>query len=908
MFERVFQRVRAAADELAKRFSAYPVAAGAIGLCALFVVALPYADTRGFEVFRPLLLGAASTAALAQFATSAALMALYRRTGQRSAAVLSGVFLAASIAAVGLPAAIPLGNGRDALFFMQPQAAAWLWLAWHVVFPVGAAIYGVVRLREGRTSSRTPRATVLWWAAAGGAAAGAIAVGAAVLGGMSLPPLVHSSADISGYRTNGAGSVILMFASLALIVLLRVKERSASDGALILAVLAIVLETWTNLLTGHRFTVLWYTGRLMYCLASVFVLFSAIRDMARLSERAVALRDTLDRQTRNAERHARRLRALWETNSSVADDEAFVSAVLRNAAEALREGIRFHAFICHRECDDTVVDFATTEYAGPYVAAAHARYPVKEGLIGAFDVTAGTRSWNDIRTDPCFSTSERLRRLPWRALIGAPFRIGQTPYYIAFAAPVRLDDEPFSASDHAYVETLAGACAARLQQRAHMERLRYQTEHDLLTGVYNRAAFRGRGFAAVRAGKRVGLAVVALDGFRAVNDALGHQTGDAVLVEVAARLAGQAPPGDVIARLGGDTFGVLMDGITSRAEAEVRVRSYAAAFRDPFGTGDREGKERVALTASTGIALAPADAQGFEELLARADSAVYDAKQGGRARWAFFDRRIEGDFHAVRRLKDELARALIREELVLHFQPHVDLRTGRLAGAEALLRWNHPERGLLPPAEFVPFAERHGLADELGAWVMRETIRISERWRRSDPNVTVWCNVSQSELNRRTLAARLERLPRDVRGVGVEITEGAVTDNADEMAQAIAMLREAGFAIALDDFGTGYSSLAHLRRLPIDVVKIDRSFVAGIPDDPHDVAIVDAVISIAQRSGFEIVAEGVETMEQAAYLAAGGCTYGQGYLYARPMPADAFERWMYERRELGAHADADDVA
>ena len=391
------------------------------------------------------------------------------------------------------------------------------------------------------------------------------------------------------------------------------------------------------------------------------------------------------------------------------------------------------------------------------------------------------------------------------------------------------------------------------------------------------------------------LAVVAIDAFRMVNETLGHQTGDAVLVEVAARLASLARGGDLVARIGGDMFGILMPQVAHRQDAEARLNAYVEAFREPFGTGDREGKD-LPLTASIGVALASLDATSFEELLAYADVAAYEAKQGGRARHTFFSRQVQANFQSARRLKEELTLAIERNEFELYFQPHVEMTSGRVAGAEALIRWNHPERGLVAPMEFIPFAERHGFAEQIGTWVMRETIRISAPWRHADPTVTIWFNMAQSELQCSSLAARLDELQPGLHGVGVEITEETVMENAHELAAAIGMLRDAGFCIALDDFGTGYSSLAHVRHLPVDVIKIDRSFINGIPGDRHDITIVSAVLSIAEQYGYSTVAEGVETMEQVAFLAAGGCTYGQGYLYARPMPATAFERWMRERR------------
>ncbi|HEX3466055.1 MAG TPA: EAL domain-containing protein [Candidatus Elarobacter sp.] len=883
------------AASIRKCITAYRLALSAIVLCAVPLIALPFADRDVGDVAKLVLPGLAFTSALSQLVTVIMLTVLYRRTHDPSRALLTAVFLAAGIVAAAFPVALPLG--RDGIVPIGAQAAAWLWIAWHVVFPAGIIAYALVGLRRQAHSQSKPwNPKTIRFVLLGGAAVGVATVAWAFWAARTLPPITHGN-DLSGYRTSGVGSLTLMLCLAALILLLRLRRGRARDEDVMLAVLAVTLEMVTNLFPVHRFTVLWYVGRCLFTAGSMFVLIGTIARIVAWRDHAFALRATLNKEKARSERHAERLRHLWQTNSTSADDDAFLRSMLNGASHALSEGREFYAFICHRDGGEIVVDAATRWALGPAVAVAGDRFPVHGTLIGLIAAERSTHSWGDVRADELCQRAERLLSQPWRAVIVTPFRVAQTAYYIGFASPLPLEDAGFTPLDHAYVETLASICAARLLQRAQFERLRYQTQHDLLTGIYNRATFRAQGFAAMRSGADVALAVAGLDDFRAVNDTVGHQTGDALLVEVAARLSAAAPPDDVVARLGGDTFGILMRHVRTREEAESRVRRYANVFREPFGTGDREGRERIPLTASFGIARAPDDAAGFEELLARADAAVYDAKQAGRAQSAFFDRRVEAEFQLVRRTKDELAQAFVHDQFELYFQPHIELETGRVGGAEALIRWNHPERGLVSAAEFVPFAERHGFMEQMGSWVMRETIRISAPWRQADPSLCIWCNVSPSELRRESLATRLAQVGTGLRGVGVEITEGAVMDGSSEMAKSIGMLRDAGFAIALDDFGTGYSSLSHLRRLPIDVVKIDRSFINGIPQERHDVAIVEAVTSIAERYGFSTVAEGVETMEQVAFLASIGCTYGQGYLYAAPMSAPAFERWLRDRHE-----------
>jgi len=243
-------------------------------------------------------------------------------------------------------------------------------------------------------------------------------------------------------------------------------------------------------------------------------------------------------------------------------------------------------------------------------------------------------------------------------------------------------------------------------------------------------------------------------------------------------------------------------------------------------------------------------------------------------------------------VKDALLAALNRNEFVLHFQPHVSLVNGKVDGAEALIRWQHPDQGLLGPAAFIPFAEEVGLVTEIGAWVMQETARLSRPWRTANPDFHVWFNLSRAEFKDRALLSRLHELPDDLWGIGVEINETVAMENVDDTLSIMNALHKAGLFIALDDFGTGYTSLQHLKRLPIDVLEIDRSFVSGLSHDKRDASLVEVLLSIARAFSFAALAEGIETEEQAAALRSAGCELGQGYFYARPMPAEDFSLFI----------------
>jgi diguanylate cyclase (GGDEF)-like protein len=576
--------------------------------------------------------------------------------------------------------------------------------------------------------------------------------------------------------------------------------------------------------------------------------------------------------------HAHRLDMIWRAGTAVDDDRTFLSSLVDGASRAIVEGRHFFAGIARVENQGCVFEVSNGSSDGIGTSDPDARLP------------------NDDHRDAlAANTIEMVGDLPfgrrgdgnWRASVFAPFQVDATRYFLCF-----YSHEPvasFTALDAAFIETIAGLCSMRLHQRLQFERLNYQTEHDALTGLINRTSFRLQGLAVMHQSRDVALLVLDLDNFRHTNDTLGNETGDALLIEVAERLSATAGEHETLARLAGDSFGLIVADCVSRSEAQERATRYLRTFDYPFAAGERENQERVSLRASIGIAIAPDDGDDFELLLARADAACYAAKDAGGSRWSFFDPGVEEMYAATRLLHNELLAALAGDQFELHFQPHVNLRTRDIVGAEALIRWRHPDRGLVAPGAFIPFAERRGLAAGIGAWVMREAAGASQEWRRADPGFCAWFNLTATEMRDESLTGRLEELGDDLSGLGVEITESAAMENIAETLAVMNQLRSAGVRIALDDFGTGYSSLAQLKRLPIDVVKIDGSFIAGLPADHHDRAIIDAVLSIGRSYGYETLAEGIEREDQAAYLVSAGCEFGQGYFFGRPMPTAEFK-------------------
>ncbi|HUH06575.1 MAG TPA: EAL domain-containing protein [Egibacteraceae bacterium] len=425
------------------------------------------------------------------------------------------------------------------------------------------------------------------------------------------------------------------------------------------------------------------------------------------------------------------------------------------------------------------------------------------------------------------------------------------------------------------------------------EELRRQALHDPLTGLPNRVLFRDRIVRELRRRRRDdgGLAVlfVDLDNFKGVNDQLGHDAGDLLLASVARRLTESLRPGDTAARLGGDEFGFLLEHVRSTADAEAAAERILACLKAPFVVGGRE----VFVGASIGVALSEG-AGGVESLLRNADFAMYMAKSRGRRRYEVFDTDLH-DRQAERfALEVELRRAVERDEFMVQYQPIADLATGEVLGTEILLRWTHPSRGLLLPGHFIPVAEDVGLIVPMGSWVLAEACRQASAWREAlavAQDLSMSVNVSAKQLAQQALVTEVEEalassgLPPGA--LTLEITESAAMQDVDGVIARLNQLRDLGVQIALDDFGVGFSSLSYLRRLPIDVLKIDRSFVDRLDEETESEALIAAVVTLGRTLGLKTVAEGVEREAQLTRLRQMGCDMGQGTFFAPPMDADA---------------------
>ncbi|HKH39999.1 MAG TPA: EAL domain-containing protein [Rubrobacter sp.] len=434
------------------------------------------------------------------------------------------------------------------------------------------------------------------------------------------------------------------------------------------------------------------------------------------------------------------------------------------------------------------------------------------------------------------------------------------------------------------------------ERKALLEELERRASHDPLTGLPNRHTFVERIGQALRRTRRrqnsreVGVLFMDLDGFKTINDSLGHEAGDRLLVTVAERLRNRLRSEDVLARFGGDEFAVLLEDTAGASEAIRVAQRIAEDLREPFTVDDFQ----VSLSTSIGITLGTAHANDDpERMLREADSAMYRAKEQGPGRYAVFDPAMQARAQERLELEAELRRALEQEEFVLYYQPEVSLHDGKMVGFEALLRWQHPERGLLKPAAFVPIAEDTDLIAPIGRWVLEEACQQAKRWEEERPlasPMTMEINLSSKQLRRqglvRTVEEALARADLEAHTLALDMTETVLIRVSEDNTQALDALKEMGVRLGLDDFGTGYSSLSYLKRLPVDRVKVDKSFVKGLGENATDTALVRMIIDLCHTLGVEIVAEGIETSEQAVLLRDMGCDLGQGYYFARPLPGE----------------------
>jgi len=511
------------------------------------------------------------------------------------------------------------------------------------------------------------------------------------------------------------------------------------------------------------------------------------------------------------------------------------------------------------------------------------------GEVHIPDVTKLDDSWHEERT--------ALIERGVRSLLSVPMvEDGVFAGSISFSS---LHLEPIFASSHlSTLRTAAGILSQAFAHHAAAELLAFQARVDSVTGLGNRWAIYNAvtdGLTRMRGGESPGLAVLMLDldRFKVVNDSLGHVAGDDLLGAVASRLRAELQECEYAARFGGDEIVLVLDGCVDETKAGARAHDLLDALRHPFHIHGHE----VFVTASVGVTVCREVDADPNELLRQADVAMYAAKKKGRNGALVYNADVRDGAHERLDRETDLRHAVDGDQLVLYFQPEIDLVGGEIVGTEALVRWNHPRRGLLNPGDFIGLAEETGVIADIGAWVLQAACRQLAAWSSSGAQLTMRVNLSARQLS---CPGLVESVADVISWSGVapssvclEITETALMADAEQSLEVLNRLHEHGLGIAVDDFGTGYSSLAYLKRLPVDLLKIDQSFVAGLPDDADDVAIVRAILSLAEALGLHVTAEGVETLGQLQALRDLGCRRAQGYLFARPMPADAITNMLF---------------
>lgn len=442
-----------------------------------------------------------------------------------------------------------------------------------------------------------------------------------------------------------------------------------------------------------------------------------------------------------------------------------------------------------------------------------------------------------------------------------------------------------------------------LEERKRVEQsIRHIAHHDALTGLPNRSLFRDRLTHAMaqadRYHQKLAVMFLDLDRFKAINDTLGHNVGDQLLKIAAERLRSCVRDSDTVARLGGDEFTVIVEDIVEDHDAAAVAQKILDTLSQPFNLYGHE----VFISVSVGVTLYPSDDENADNLLRNADSAMYRAKEFGRNNFQFYVAEMNIKARERLRLESSLRRALDRNEFMLYYQPRVSLESGRVIGAEALLRWRHPEMGLVPPSEFIPILDETGMIIPVGDWALREACRQNREWQDMGlPPIRVAVNLSVRQFIQKDLAdtivRALEAANLSAEHLEVEITEDLFLEHNQTNIITLARLKNMGIHISIDDFGTGYSSLSYLKRLPIDTLKIDQSFVRDI-GDPDNKAIASAIIAMAASLRLNVLAEGVETDEQLAFLRAQGCNEIQGFSFSHPLPADEFAQLLREGRQM----------
>lgn len=670
--------------------------------------------------------------------------------------------------------------------------------------------------------------------------------------------------------------------------LVRTPLAIATGSACLVAVALLAVVAWRV----HRGMLDGFMSRFAYV------------DIAEEFDAEVTTRINAEKTLRYGERRGRKqsyvlLDLAKEEAVASGDLPRALHVIAEKAAQAI-ECTRVSAWFC--DADFTTFRCVHLYDNGYHDAAPNIRIAMGERAalfrrLERMRTFAVTDTRNDKRTEPFLPTYLSPYRVS--AMLGAPFRHNGQVRGVIVMEHVGLPrnwtrDERTFASSLADFLSIALAASGRMQAQ---EQLQHLANFDRLTALPNRAMFHDRLSHALRKAERssreIGLLFVDVDRFKAINDSLGHHSGDRVLRAIAKRLVRCVRKADTVARLGGDEFTVILEELEDIDTVLAVCDRILETVAEPLVLGDNE----LTLTCSIGIAMYPGDGAEPELLLQNADTAMYRAKQTGRNGYQFFTEDMHSQ--AMERLEREsdLRKALQRNEFMLVYQPQVDTRSGCTVGMEALVRWQHPTRGLVSPKEFIPLAEETGLIPRIGEWVLHEACRQAREWRdRYGDGFHIAVNLSVGQFIMRNVPTLVKEvlaasgLPPEA--LLLEITESLAVGEAESTLVLLEDLKALGCRLALDDFGTGNSSLSYLKRFPVDIIKIDRSFVSDLSLDAHDAAIAKATIGLARSLRLDVVAEGVETEEQKRWLEKEGCHMMQGYLFSEPLAARECDRWL----------------
>ncbi len=551
--------------------------------------------------------------------------------------------------------------------------------------------------------------------------------------------------------------------------------------------------------------------------------------------------------------------------------------------------------------DNTCIEFSGAGYTREPALDAFVesnrqlRFTADQPIVGTVWSTKKPLWVEDISDEKRSPRWQQARDAGLKSVMGIPVLAGQT--VVAVLAFLMRESRP---EDQRLMDMVSGVAAQLglvIQRKTAETRLHFLSHFDGLTGLPNRTLLADRLQQAVieaaRHERLVGLVFLDLDRFKNINDSLGHEIGDQLLKSVGERLTGAVRKGDTIARLSGDEFALVLADMAHADDAARVAHKILETFEPPFHVGGHE----IYITASLGITLFPLDDKEGLGLLRNADVAMFRAKEAGRNAYQFYSSDMTARAAENLSMENDLRHAIQRNELILHYQPLVDSKTARIMGFEALVRWRHSKRGMISPMQFIPLAEENGLIVPIGEWVLRKACAQCKQWRlNGHPDLRIAVNLSARQFQQGGLdelvVKVLNEVDLDPSALELELTESIIMQSSSETLQIMKRLADLGVTFSIDDFGTGYSNLAYLKRFPVDILKVDRTFVKDIPDDPDDSAIADAIITMAHSLGMQVIAEGVETEQQSIFMRSHGCDAMQGFYFSKPLPSEEIDAFL----------------